>query len=261
MDRLDGRPDPAAAVRAVARRHGRDEAEVLLTAGASEAFVLLARVLSPQHPVAVDAWHEVFPAGPVEDADLVLVGSPSPRTGRVPDELAALHRPGRTVVVDEAWGDAADGSLAGQPGLVVVRSLSRTWGIAGLRVGYLLAEPGLVAELRRAQQPWPMSAPALTALETCLARGPVRAAERATEEGRARLTAGLQSLGLEVLPGSQGPYLLCTGVPDLREGLPPGVHPVDRWCWRVDVPAELDLLVQQLQDVLVQDGRPPRADG
>ncbi len=248
MDRLDARPDPTAAVRAVARRHDRHEDEVLLTAGASDALHLLLRVLRPQRPVAVDAWHDVLPAGPVDDADLVLVGSPSPLTGRVPEGLPEQARR-RTVVVDEAWGDAADGSLAGERGLVVVRSLSRTWGLAGLRVGYLLAEPALVARLRAAQQPWPLSTPALTALETCLARGPVRAAEKASAEGRARLAEALTALGLAVLPGAQGPYLLCDGVPDVGEALPEGVHPAGGR-WRVDVPEDLDLLVTRLQDVL-----------
>ena len=55
--------------------------------------------------------------------------------------------PGRTAVVDEAFMDAVPGepgSLAGRadlPGLVVVRSLTKTWALAGLRVGYLLAAP------------------------------------------------------------------------------------------------------------------------
>lgn len=250
LDRLGVPPDPAAAVRAVARRHDRDEAHVLLTAGASEALLLLERVLRPQHPVAVDAHHDRWPAGDPDVADLVLVGSPDP-AGRIP-EVDALLRAGRTVVVDEAYGDAVPGSFGDRdalPGLVVVRSLSRTWGLSGLRVGYLLAAPDLVAELRAEQQPWPVSTIALTALETCLARGPVRAAEKAAQEGRERLTAALQELGLEVVPGSRAPYLLCRAAPGLREGLPEGVRPLDGH-WRVDVPEDLDRLVEELQNVL-----------
>ena len=84
-----------------------------------------------------------------DDADLVVVGNPTNPTGVVHERLAELCRPGRTTVVDEAFMDAIPGephSLASQrlPGLVVVRSLTKTWALAGLRVGYLLAEPEVV---------------------------------------------------------------------------------------------------------------------
>lgn len=259
LDRLDVHPDPTAAVRAVARRHEREEDHVLLTAGASEALLLLERVLQPVRPVQVHPEHDrgwdAVEQAP-DDADVVLVGSPGP-DGTVPS-LEALHRPGRTVVVDEAWGDAATGSYGGRgdlTGLVVVRSLSRTWGVPALRAGYLLGAPDLVQRLRQAQQPWPLSALALTALETCLARGPVRAAERAAADGRERLAPALEALGLRVLPGSQAPYLLCTGVPDVREGLPQGVRAMGG-CWRVAVPTDLDRLVSELQDVLERRSDP-----
>lgn len=263
-ERLDGPPDPVSAVRAVARRHDRDEADVLLTAGASEALLLLERVLQPQRAVAVHPHHPAFPQAerllqpydldPAQvpaDADLVLVGSPMP-SGRLPQRLPELCRSGRTVVVDEAYGDAAPGSFAGRadlPGLVVVRSLSRTWGLAGLRAGYLVGACALVAELRAAQQPWPVSTLALTALETCSARGPVRAAEKAAQEGRERLAHALAGLGLDVVPGSQAPYLLCAGVPAVRNGVPCGVRSFDGH-WHVELPEDLDRLVGEMQQVL-----------
>jgi hypothetical protein len=77
----------------------------------------------------------------------------------------------------------------------------------------------------------------------------VRAAEKASAQARARLASALEPLGLEVLPGAQGPYLLCEAVPAVREGLPEGVHEVGGR-WRVELPEDLDLLVTQLQDVL-----------
>ena len=250
---LGAYPDPRAAVRAVAVRHGRVEPEVLLTAGGAEAFVLLARALQPRHAVCVHpsftepeaalraSGHDVErlvlappyvldPAAVPDSADLVVVGNPTNPTGVVHARLAELCRPGRVVVVDEAFADAVPGephSLAGRPdlpGLVVVRSLTKTWALAGLRVGYLLAEPALVNRLRAAQPLWAVSSLGLVALESCLGRGPVKAAERdavALAEERERLERGLGGLGVQVSPGSQAPYLLCRvpGRPDVREAL------------------------------------------
>lgn len=253
LHRLAAYPDPTLATDAVARRHDRDPGEVLVTAGGAEAFVLLARALAPAYPVCVHpsftepeaalraAGHQVHrlvleppyvlePGQVPEQADLVVVGNPTNPTGVVHDRLAELCRPGRVVVVDEAFMDAVPGepaSLAGRvdlPGLVVVRSLTKTWALAGLRVGYLLAEPGMVAKLRGAQPLWSVSTPALTALDACLARGPVAMARRETGgliAARDRLERGLLELGVEVTPGSQAPYLLCRvrGRPDVRQAL------------------------------------------
>ena len=253
LRRLAAYPDPAVATDAVARRHGRSPEEVLVTAGGAEAFVLLARALTPSYPVCVHpsftepeaalraAGHRVHrvlldppyaldPAQVPEQADLVVVGNPTNPTGVVHERLAELCRPGRTVVVDEAFMDAVPGepaSLAHRgdlPGLVVVRSLTKTWALAGLRVGYLLAEPATVVALREAQPLWSVSTPALTALDACLARGPVAMAVRQAGElqpVRERLERGLLELGVQVSPGSQAPYLLChvPGRPDVRQAL------------------------------------------
>ena len=253
FDKLGAYPDQRAALAVVARRHDRAPEQVLLTAGAAEAFVLLARVLRPRHAVCVHpgftepeaalraAGHEVHrlvlappyvldPDDVPDEADLVVIGNPTNPTGVVHTDLARLCRPGRVVVVDEAFADAVPGephSLATRgdlPGLVVVRSLTKTWALAGLRVGYVLAPADLVARLRTAQPLWAVSSFGLIALETCLARGPVASAAREAQvlaAERERLEAALTGLGVQVSPGSQAPYLLChvPGRPDLREAL------------------------------------------
>ncbi len=249
---LSAYPNPAQATKAVARRHERDVEEVLVTAGAAEAFVLLARALRPHRAVCVHpgftepeaalraAGHAVTrvllpapytldPGQVPDDADLVVVGNPTNPTGVVHSRLADLCRPGRVTVVDEAFMDAVPGepdSLASVrlPGLVVVRSLTKTWALAGLRVGYLLAEPSVVERLREAQPLWSVSTPALAALDACLARGPVKHAEReagVVADERVFLEGALREHGVEVSRGSLAPYLLCRvpGRPDLRESL------------------------------------------
>jgi histidinol-phosphate aminotransferase len=287
-------PDPRAATATVAKRHERDPEEVLVTAGGAEAFVLLARALSPKHAVCVHpsftepeaalraAGHDVQrvlleppyvldPRDIPDAADLVVVGNPTNPTGVVHERLAELCRPGRVTVVDEAFMDAVPGephSLAGArlPGLVVIRSLTKTWALAGLRVGYLLAEPELVVRLREAQPLWSVSTPALAALDACLQRGPVKQAERdALEVGeqRTELVAALTGLGVEVALGSQAPYLLCRvpGRPDVRDRLRdlgiavrrgdtfPGLG-AEHWRTAVRGPEESGQLVSALSQVL-----------
>jgi histidinol-phosphate aminotransferase len=248
-------PDPTAATAAVARRHGRAPGEVLLTNGAAEAFVLLARALAPQraavvHPQFTEpeqalraAGHAVErvllpwpfaldPAAVPDDADLVVVGNPTNPTSVLHPAaaLAALARPGRVLVVDEAFADAVPGeaeSLAGRadlPGLVVVRSLTKTWGLAGLRVGYVLAAAGLVERLRAAQPLWSVSTPALVAAELC--SGPAAVGEAAAWAAglapvRHALAGGLRGLGVAVVEPAAGPFLLLRlpGADAVRERL------------------------------------------
>jgi len=201
VERSAGYPDARPARAAVAAAHDRPEDEVLLAAGAAEVFVLVARALRPRRAVVVHpsftepeaalraAGHPVErlllragdgyrldPAAVPDDADLVVLGNPTNPTSVLhpADAVAALARPGRVLLVDEAFADTVPGepaSLAGRrdlPGLLVVRSLTKTWGLAGLRVGYALGPADLVARLAAAQPHWPVSTPALTALAACL---------------------------------------------------------------------------------------------
>lgn len=240
-------PDGRAARAAVAARHGLPVERVLLTAGAAEAFVLLARALKVRRPVVVhpqftepeaalrDAGHTVDrvllreedgfrldAAAVPEEADLVVVGNPTNPTSVLHPaaSLTELARPGRTLVVDEAFMDAVPGereALAGRtdvPGLVVLRSLTKTWGLAGLRIGYVLACPETVADLERAQPLWPVSTPALVAAEACVSPRALAEAAHAAHRvaaDRAHLIAGLGEFapaGVRVAGPAEGPFVL-----------------------------------------------------
>ncbi|MEV2196329.1 Rv2231c family pyridoxal phosphate-dependent protein CobC [Streptomyces phaeochromogenes] len=240
-------PDGRAARAAVAARHGLPVERVLLTAGAAEAFVLLARALKVRQPVVVhpqftepeaalrDAGHTVDrvllraedgfrldPSAVPEDADLVVIGNPTNPTSVLHPAalIAELARPGRTLVVDEAFMDAVPDereSLAGRtdvPGLVVLRSLTKTWGLAGLRIGYVLASPETIAELERAQPLWPVSTPALAAAEACMTPRALAEQEHAARRvaiDRAHLVAGLREFasdGVRVAEPAEGPFVL-----------------------------------------------------
>ncbi|MCX4630567.1 MULTISPECIES: Rv2231c family pyridoxal phosphate-dependent protein CobC [unclassified Streptomyces] len=245
LDVLSAYPDGRSARAAVAARHGLPADRVLLTAGAAEAFVLIARALGAQRPVVVhpqftepeaalrDAGHTVErvvlraadgfrldPAAVPEDADLVVVGNPTNPTSVLHPAavLIALARPGRILVVDEAFLDAVPGereALAGRtdvPGLVVLRSLTKTWGLAGLRIGYVLAEPHVIAKLAAAQPLWPVSSPALVAAEACMAPAALAEAEAAARQiavDRAHLLAGLAEFEEITVSGvAEGPFVL-----------------------------------------------------
>ncbi|MFJ5677218.1 Rv2231c family pyridoxal phosphate-dependent protein CobC [Streptomyces sp. NPDC093097] len=259
LDGLAAYPDGRPARAAVAARHGLPAERVLLTAGAAEAFVLLARAVRARRPVVVhpqftepeaalrDAGHEVGrvllaerdgfrldPAAVPDEADLVVVGNPTNPTSVLhpADAVAALARPGRTLVVDEAFMDAVPGereSLAGRvgelPGLVVLRSLTKTWGLAGLRIGYVLAGADTLTELARAQPLWPVSSPALAAAEACCAPAALAEAEAAAEQiaaDRAHLLARLGALPSVTVAGpAAGPFVLVRlpGAAAVRTGL------------------------------------------
>jgi histidinol-phosphate aminotransferase len=253
-------PDPAEATAAVARRHGRRPDEVLVTAGAAEAFTLLARGLGPGHEVGRAvvvhpqftepevalsvAGHRVDrlllaerdgfvldPEAVPDDADLLVLGNPTNPTSVLhrATTLRALVRPGRVVVVDEAFMDAVPGepeSLAGErlPGLVVVRSLTKTWGLAGLRAGYLVGDPDVVARCAAVQPAWSVSSLALLATQACCtprADDEARAAADRLVADREHLVRGLVRLGLQPVGPAAGPFVLvrAPGGQALREGL------------------------------------------
>ncbi|MFG1624527.1 Rv2231c family pyridoxal phosphate-dependent protein CobC [Kribbella sp. NPDC049227] len=247
-------PRQDAAVAAVAARHRVSPDRVLLTAGAAEAFVLIARAFRPRHAVVVhpqftepeaalrSAGHVVDrvvlrpadgfvldPRAVPADADLVVIGNPTNPTSVLhrADDLRELARPDRILVVDEAFMDAVPGepeSLAGAsiPGLVVIRSLTKTWGLAGLRVGCVLAAAGLVEQLAAVQPHWPVSTPALAAAIACSnERAVAEAAQAALDIDRHRSHL-LDSLGPVPTYGvPRGPFVLVhvEGGAVLRESL------------------------------------------
>lgn len=227
---------------AVAARHGRRPDEVLVLAGSAEGFALLPalrpRCAAVVHPgftepeaalrgagipvvrVLTNAadGHRLHPAAVPADADLVVVGNPTNPTGVLHPaaDVRALAVPGRVVLVDEAFADAIPGeaeSLAAEriPGLLVFRSLTKTWALAGLRAGYALGAPELLARLAAPRPPWPVSTPALEAVIACSEPAALAEAQRvaaALVAARAAQAAAIAAVpGIDVLPG-RAPYLL-----------------------------------------------------
>ncbi len=237
LDRLGTYPSAADDLRAreaVAARHGRSPDDVLVLNGAAEGFALLpvlrprlAAVLHPSFTEPEVALRDadvpvvrVFDGDPVPaDADLVVLGNPTNPTSAL--HAAATVRahavPGRVLVVDEAFMDAVPGepeSLAGAdlPGLLVLRSLTKTWALPGLRAGYALGSPDLLARLARHRPHWPVGTLVLEAVTACASpRAVAEAADAAVELARQRewLTARLVELpGVHVYRPAAAPFLL-----------------------------------------------------
>lgn len=245
LDELARYPDPSDARAALADRHGRSNDEVLPTAGGAEAFTLIARARAWRQPVVVHpqftepeaallaAGHRVSrvvlrrddgfvldPSAVPEDADLVIVGNPTNPTSVLhsADTLLALTRPGRVVVVDEAFMDAVPGeteSLTGHlvPGLVVLRSLTKTWAIPGLRAGYVVGDAAVLVDLAAQQPPWSVSTPAAAAMIACASDDAVRETDVIAREiaaDREVLVDALTDLGIRLVSPSTAPFVLAS---------------------------------------------------
>jgi histidinol-phosphate aminotransferase len=138
---------------------------------------------------------------------LVFLCSPNNPTGALLDRTAVLGLAGAllgraVVVVDEAYLEFAGTpslavELAAQPNLVVLRTLSKAFGLAGVRCGATLASPALVGVLQKIIAPYPVPTPVLQAALAALSPGGLAAA-RASVEGliaeRRRLAGALARL-------------------------------------------------------------------
>jgi histidinol-phosphate aminotransferase len=125
------------------------------------------------------------------------------------------------VVFDEAYAEMADASavsgesfasalpmLATHPNAVLTRTFSKAYGLAGLRVGYLIAAPGLVAVMERVRESFNVNGLALAACEAALGdEAHLQGACERNAEERTTLSEALQARGLRVFP-SQTNFVL-----------------------------------------------------
>ena len=110
-----------------------------------------------------------------EDADLVFIANPNNPTGALISQedicqIAALSK--GITVVDEAYGDFAGTSslplLASCPRLLVLRTLSKGWGLAGLRLGMVFGSRDKIADLNEARLPYNINCLSIAALDVML---------------------------------------------------------------------------------------------
>lgn len=177
---------------ALARLHEVPEEAVLVTNGATEAIDLVAqafrwqtsRIVIPAFAEYEDACRRHGQQVTLAQADQALVstkwlagvswlGNPANPTGQywsLSEVLAwAVEHPEQVLVVDEAYlpfvaqGESAVQAAAAMPNLLVLRSLTKLYGIPGLRLGYVVAHPTIINKLLEHKLPWTVNALALAA--------------------------------------------------------------------------------------------------
>jgi histidinol-phosphate aminotransferase len=240
----------------LARLHGVPADHILLGAGSSEILKLCAsaytgpgrsavmadptfeavgryaravRAEVVKVPLSSDQHHDLgkmLPAG----AGLVYLCNPNnPTASLTPaaDVRAFLARvpAGTAVLVDEAYAhyvESADWEsviprIADMPGLIVARTFSKVYGMAGLRCGYAIAQPAMIEKLREHQAFDSLNILALAAARASLGdAGHVETSRRRNHETRAFVRSGLESMGYPPIP-SETNFLMA----DLRRDVGP----------------------------------------
>lgn len=248
----DGRlrlyPDPHATAfrEAVARKHGVDPDMVLAGNGSDDCLTILARAFvgpgdilassTPTYilyrtlaqiqnarvaevPHAAD-WSLDAEAFGRTGARLTFLANPNSPSGTAlaPADVAEIARAVEgPLVIDEAYADFAEadcvGLIAAHPNVIVTRTLSKGSGLAGLRLGYLIARPEIVRGLDKVRDSYNCDALSLlggtAAIEDAAYLAGTRARILAT---RARLAEAARGLGYTV-PESQANFIWCEGGP------------------------------------------------
>lgn len=194
--------------KALARRHGMDPAEILIGNGSTQLIYLLCAALRPRtalvvgpafseysnaltlagariHALSLSADNgfrfslQEFLAAWETDCDIAFLATPNSVTGQMIPKAEiltiadiALTRKS-LVVVDEAFIDFVEdeslkAKVRGNANFVVLRSLTKYYGIPGLRIGYLLGDVHRVEQLAAHQEPWSVNGPALKVALACL---------------------------------------------------------------------------------------------
>ncbi len=258
-------------VSAIADYAGVEPENVVLGAGADDLILVCARSFAgpgdtvaiaetPTYPLYRIAAH--FAGAEVGDDSPAVTFScrPNNPTGEL-GELSAA----RPLVVDEAYFEYAGETAAGHidEGVVVLRTFSKAFGLAGARVGYALADVETAAQLNRRQAPLPVST-----LSAALALAALREPRDVTPEveERERCARALRALGLEPLPSATNFLFVPVDEPEavgaalLRSGIVVRVFP-DGFRFNVRDREDDDLLLDALARALEQPSPVPAAGG
>ncbi len=194
--------------------------QIAAVPGSDIAIRLLARLLQAQHVTIAGrgyagyraAWPgaDVLPFDEAQNADLMICANPNNPDGAV-IEARLIQRMRNLRIVDEAFADAMPhvSMLPHRGGAIVLRSFGKFFGLAGVRLGFVVADRPLIRTLRGLLGDWPISGPAI-AIGTAAYRDrawQVQQRERLAQ-GSARLYALLADHGLDDAGGTAS-FRLC----------------------------------------------------
>jgi cobalamin biosynthetic protein CobC len=219
--RLPGAAADLALRQAAARAYGVPGPDWVLPAPGTGALIQWLPRLTPHSDVAVvgptygehaAAWRaaghlvrEVADLQAAQGADVTVIVNPNNPDGRLVEPRTVAGHPG-FLAVDEAFGEVAPAFSAVshlRPGMVVLRSFGKFYGLAGLRLGFALALPETLAPVAAALGPWSVSGPAQIVGAAALSDTAWATATRAhLASMAARLDAVLTGARLEVTGGT-----------------------------------------------------------
>jgi cobalamin biosynthetic protein CobC len=228
--RLPEREALARLERTAAWLYGAASDETVAASGAQALIQVLASLLparrvgalGPTYSGHADAWRAaraevtiVASLRELESFDVAIVVNPNNPDGRIVargaliDLAERLARRGGRLIVDEAFADFDGASESLGPAAptrhaIVLRSFGKTYGLAGLRLGFAIAPTELAAALRDALGPWPVSGPAIAIGSEALADGRwlLAMAARLAKDA-ARLDALLIASGWQIVGGTR----------------------------------------------------------
>jgi cobalamin biosynthetic protein CobC len=218
--RLPAREDERALLAAAATRYGVPDPATIVAAPGTQALIQLLPRLVPRSRVAVlgptyeeheACWarhgHEVRVVGDAagaNGADIIVAVNPNNPSGALRKDFGKASR---LLVVDEAFIDfePRGASLASDlpDRTVVLRSFGKTYGLAGVRLGFAIAQRDLADRLRTELGPWAVAGPALELGRRALGDGAwLEAARERLAKDSARLDGVLRDAGFELIGGT-----------------------------------------------------------
>lgn len=223
LDKIRSYPEPEAYTleHMIAEREGVDKKCVVVTNGATEAIYLLAQVYAGcTSTIAQPTFSEYEEACRIyghrlgEHGDLVWLCNPNNPTGTVIDERA-LRDDTLLYIIDHAYEDYTDERLTSDHeaveagNMAMIHSMTKQYGVPGLRLGYVTTNADVAEKMRRVKQPWSVNTLALEAGMYLLAHGQRPDTQAMLAEAR-RLGDKLNSIaGIKAFP-TRTNFMVCT---------------------------------------------------